>query len=153
MGIANYGQIFSWEYQIKFSPHSTELKSLLGHENKIDCFSGIFLRKTHAGCGFFFVANHNHNYLATKNHKHPIQNHMNVLSWYEPWYCGTVRNKIDPCGKLFSHAGSFLVMRDEFYLCGLTLFSTGNAHVHRKTCDHMSSHDIKKQAGSYTKCH
>ena len=24
----------------------------LGRENKIDCFSGIFLRKTHAGCGF-----------------------------------------------------------------------------------------------------
>ena len=27
----------------------------LGQENKIDCFSGIFLRKTHAGCGFFFL--------------------------------------------------------------------------------------------------
>ena len=26
-----------------------------------------------------------------------------------------------------SHAGSFLVLRDEFDLCGLTLFSTGNA--------------------------
>ena len=26
----------------------------LGQANKINCFSGIFLRKTHAGCGFFF---------------------------------------------------------------------------------------------------
>ena len=27
---------------------------VLGQANKINCFSGIFLRKTHAGCGFFF---------------------------------------------------------------------------------------------------
>ena len=26
----------------------------LGQANKINCFSGIFFRKTHAGCGFFF---------------------------------------------------------------------------------------------------
>ena len=51
-----------------------------------------------------FFANHNHNLLATKNHKHPI-----------------VGNKIDPCGKffysclkLFSHAGSFLFMLEAF---------------------------------------
>ena len=31
-----------------------------------------------------------------KNHMHPIG------------------NKIDPCGKVFSHAGSFLVMREAF---------------------------------------
>ena len=27
----------------------------LGQANKIYCFSGIFFRKTHAGCGFFFL--------------------------------------------------------------------------------------------------
>ena len=39
------------------------LKSFsLGHENKIDCFSDIFLRKTHAGCGYlFYFASHTHN--------------------------------------------------------------------------------------------
>ena len=26
-----------------------------GQANKINCFSGIFFRKTHAGCGFFFL--------------------------------------------------------------------------------------------------
>ena len=39
--------------------------------------------------GFFLFVN-NHNKLATKNHKHPI-----------------VGNKIDPCGKIFSHAEAF----------------------------------------------
>ena len=39
---------------------------------------------------FFLFANNNHNKLATKNHKHPI-----------------VGNKIDPCGKIFSHAEAF----------------------------------------------
>ena len=41
--------------------HDVVFEEVVGHENKIDFFSGIFLRKTHAGCSFFVVANHNHN--------------------------------------------------------------------------------------------
>ena len=77
----------------------------LGQANKIDCFSGIFLRKTHAGCVVVFFCCKPQP--QTKNHKHPI-----------------VGNKIDPGGKLFSHAGSLL---DEFYLCGLTYSALENA--------------------------
>ena len=47
-----------------------------------------------------------------------------TLSWYKPWYCGSVGNKIDPCG---SHAGNFLVMLDEFYLGDLTYSALENA--------------------------
>ena len=49
-----------WDWQGMFSSraHSShEIRStqlFLGQANKINCFSGIFLRKTHAGCGFFF---------------------------------------------------------------------------------------------------
>ena len=48
-----------------------------------------------------------------QQHKHPIQNHRIERSSYsvyladEPWSCGTAVNKIDPCGKLFSHAEAF----------------------------------------------
>ena len=55
-------------------------------------------------------------------------------------------------GKLFSHAGSFLVMWDEFYLCGLTYSALENARVTIKTCGHMSSHDFKKASGKLF-CH
>ena len=33
---------------------------------------------------------------------------------YEPWYCGTVGNKIDPSRKLFNRAGSFIVVQEAF---------------------------------------
>ena len=39
--------------------------------------------------------------------------------------CGTVGNKIDPCGKLFSQAGR----HNDFYLCGLTYSALENALV------------------------
>ena len=55
-----------------------------------DSFSGIFLRITHAGCGFFFCCKPQPQLLATKNHKHPL-----------------VGNEIDPREKLFSHAEAF----------------------------------------------
>ena len=52
-------------------------------------------------------------------------------------------------GIKLTHAGSFLVMRDEFYLCDLT-YSTLEMHkCSMKTCDHVSSRDKKKRAGSY----
>ena len=40
------------EERPKWKEHKAS--DLLGQANKINCFSGIFLRKTHAGCGFFF---------------------------------------------------------------------------------------------------
>ena len=41
-------------------------------------------------------------------------------------------------------------MRDEFYLCGLTYSPLEMHKSTMKTCDHVSSRDIKKkQAGSY----
>ena len=43
--------------------------------------------------------------------------------------------------ELFSHAGSYLVMRNEFYLCGLT-FSAHQSTM--KTCGNVPSRDKKK---------
>ena len=48
-----------------------------GRENKIDCISGIFLRKSMRESSFFCKL---HPQLVSdkkKQHKHPIQNHMN----------------------------------------------------------------------------
>ena len=31
------------------------------------------------------------------------------------WYCGTIRNKIDPCGKLFGHVGGHNDVRTDIF--------------------------------------
>ena len=91
-----------------------------------------------------------------KHHKHPYKTTgmkslaSKSINWYEPWYCGTVGNKLDPCGKyscgkLFSYAGG----HNEYYLCGLTYSALEMHKSTMKTCDLVSSHDIKKKAGSY----
>ena len=56
----------------------------LGHENIIDCVSGIFLRKTHAGCGFFLLlqATPTISWRQKQKQKHPIQNRRNERSSY-----------------------------------------------------------------------
>ena len=45
-----------------------------------------------------------------------------------------------------THAGSFLVMRDEFYLCGLTYSALEMHKSTMKTCNHMSARDKKKSS-------
>ena len=44
----------------------------LGHENIIDCVSGIFLRKTHAGCGFFCCCKPHPQLVSDKNNNKSI---------------------------------------------------------------------------------
>ena len=48
-------------------------------------------------------------------------------------------------GKInLTYAGSVLVMRDEFYLCGLTYSALEMHKTTMKTSDHVPSRDIKK---------
>ena len=99
---------------IEFLKNFTFCNKILGQANKIDCFSGIFPRKTHAGCVFFcFVFTMRKLFSRVES----------ILVMLEAFLS---------CGKLFSHAGNFLVMLDEFYLCGLTYSALENAGVHHE---------------------
>ena len=84
---------------------------------KLIVSQAFFLGKPMRDAAFYFHKPHLQ-LASNKHHKHPTR-------WYVPWYCGSVGNKINPCGKFFSHARSFLVMLDEILFVWIDIFSTG----------------------------